>query len=76
MEQLISRGGAPKMTQAVRVRPIEQADLVAWRLLWDGYNAFYGRAGPTALSPEITAATWGRFFDFYFVCGGWGHAII
>ena len=63
MEQLISRGVSPKMTQAVRVRPIEQADLAAWRLLWDGYNAFYGRAGPTALPPEITAVTWRRFFD-------------
>ncbi|MGB6636408.1 MAG: GNAT family N-acetyltransferase [Bradyrhizobium sp.] len=31
--------------------------------LWDGYNAFYGRSGPTALSPEITRMTWLRFFD-------------
>jgi GNAT superfamily N-acetyltransferase len=31
--------------------------------LWDGYNAFYGRAGPTALPAEITRATWTRFFD-------------
>ena len=52
-----------KMTSTVRVRPIEQADLAAWAPLWDGYNAFYGRAGPTALSPEITAVTWRRFFD-------------
>jgi len=51
------------MTYPVRVRPIEQADLAAWTPLWDGYNAFYGRAGPTALSPEITAVTWRRFFD-------------
>jgi GNAT superfamily N-acetyltransferase len=51
------------MTATVRVRPIEQADLAAWTPLWDGYNAFYGRAGPTALSPAITAATWRRFFD-------------
>jgi GNAT superfamily N-acetyltransferase len=29
--------------------------------LWDGYNAFYGRAG--ALAPAITAMTWSRFFD-------------
>ena len=28
--------------------------------MWDGYNAFYGRSGPTALSPEITAMTWAR----------------
>ena len=31
--------------------------------MWEGYNAFYGREGPTALSPEITEATWHRFFD-------------
>ncbi len=51
------------MTDTVRVRPIEQADLAAWTPLWDGYNAFYGRAGPTALAPEITAVTWRRFYD-------------
>ncbi len=51
------------MTDTVRVRPIEQADLAAWTPLWDGYNAFYGRAGPTALSPAVTAVTWRRFFD-------------
>lgn len=51
------------MAATVRVRPVEQADLAAWTPLWDGYNAFYGRAGPTALSPEITVVTWCRFFD-------------
>jgi GNAT superfamily N-acetyltransferase len=40
-------------------------DLNAWRVLWDGYNAFYGRAGSTALRPEITQMTWSRFFDAY-----------
>lgn len=47
----------------LRVRAIEPADLAAWTPLWEGYNAFYGRAGPTALSPAITAVTWRRFFD-------------
>ncbi|MGB7904541.1 MAG: GNAT family N-acetyltransferase [Steroidobacteraceae bacterium] len=51
------------MPAEIRVRTIEQADLAAWTPLWDGYNAFYGRVGPTALSPEITATTWRRFFD-------------
>ena len=51
------------MTDRVRVRPVEQADLAAWTPLWDGYNAFYGRAGSTALSPEITVVAWRRFFD-------------
>ena len=33
--------------------------------MWDGYNAFYGRSGPTALPREITEMTWSRFFDAY-----------
>ena len=49
--------------QSVVVRPIEPADRDAWAPLWDGYNAFYGRAGATALAPAITQATWQRFFD-------------
>ena len=51
------------MTLPIVVRPVRPTDLDAWQPLWDGYNAFYGRAGATALSPEITAATWHRFFD-------------
>jgi GNAT superfamily N-acetyltransferase len=48
---------------SVLVRPIEAPDLEEWLPLWDGYNAFYGRAGPTALPLEITKITWQRFFD-------------
>lgn len=47
------------------VRPVAREDYEAWLPLWDGYNSFYGRSGPTALAPEITAATWDRFFDPY-----------
>ncbi len=47
----------------MRVREITPTDRAAWAPLWDGYNAFYGRAGATALAPEITEATWQRFFD-------------
>jgi len=47
----------------IEVRPLERADYEGWRPLWDGYNAFYGRSGPTALPEEITAATWQRFFN-------------
>jgi len=47
----------------VLVRPIRQNDFAQWQPLWDGYNAFYGRKGATALAPEITQATWERFFD-------------
>ncbi|WP_066149829.1 GNAT family N-acetyltransferase [Hydrogenophaga pseudoflava] len=46
----------------MRIRPIEQADYAGWRPLWDGYNAFYGRAGDTALDEAITCQTWERFF--------------
>ena len=45
------------------VRPIAWGDREAWQPLWDGYNAFYGRSGPTALPAEITETTWARFFD-------------
>ena len=51
------------MAEPVNVRPVRPADLTAWRPLWDGYNAFYGRRDETALRPEITQATWQRFFD-------------
>jgi GNAT superfamily N-acetyltransferase len=52
------------MTAApVIVRPLAQNDHAQWLPLWDGYNAFYGRAGDTALDPAITAATWARIFD-------------
>ncbi|MEO9115403.1 MAG: GNAT family N-acetyltransferase [Gemmatimonadaceae bacterium] len=45
------------------IRPIEQSDFSGWQPLWDGYNAFYGREGKTALPREITQSTWQRFFD-------------
>ena len=50
---------------SVTIRPVTPADYEQWLPLWDGYNAFYGRSGPTALAPEITRMTWGRFFDAY-----------
>lgn len=50
------------MAPAFLVRPIARSDLDEWRPLWDGYNAFYGRVGVTALPEEITSATWERFF--------------
>jgi GNAT superfamily N-acetyltransferase len=45
------------------IRPIDPRDRVQWEPLWAGYNAFYGREGPTVLPPEITESTWRRFFD-------------
>jgi GNAT superfamily N-acetyltransferase len=47
------------------IRSVVLADFVGWKVLWDGYNAFYGREGPTALPPETTQMTWSRFFDAY-----------
>ncbi|WP_046166335.1 GNAT family N-acetyltransferase [Chromobacterium vaccinii] len=45
------------------IRPVDRNDYQAWRPLWDGYNAFYGRAGETALPENITRQTWARFLD-------------
>ena len=51
------------MTEDLLIRPVEPEDFDGWLALWDGYNAFYGRAGATALPLEITETTWSRFFD-------------
>lgn len=51
------------MPDAPLIRPIELRDYEQWLPLWDGYNAFYGRSGATALAPEVTRSTWSRFFD-------------
>jgi len=48
---------------ALIIRAVRPEDYDQWLPLWDGYNAFYGRSGPTALAPEITSVTWQRFFD-------------
>ena len=53
------------MSDDVTIRFVTRDDYAQWLPLWDGYNAFYGRSGPTALAPEITAMTWRRFFDAY-----------
>ncbi len=53
------------MAEQIVIRPVLQKDFPDWKVLWDGYNAFYGREGATALPPEITQITWSRFFDAY-----------
>jgi GNAT superfamily N-acetyltransferase len=53
------------MPSELSVRFVTREDYDRWLPLWDGYNAFYGRSGATALAPEITAMTWARFFDAY-----------
>ena len=51
------------VSDTILIRPATTADYAAWKPLWDGYNAFYGRSGPTALPEEITRTTWARFHD-------------
>jgi GNAT superfamily N-acetyltransferase len=53
------------MPFTISVRDVVPQDYERWLPLWDGYNAFYGRFGPTALPTEVTRTTWMRFFDVY-----------
>ena len=53
------------MSDNLVIRFVARHDYDRWLPLWDGYNAFYGRAGATALDGEITRMTWARFFDAY-----------
>ena len=53
------------MEEQIIIRPVVQEDFPAWKVLWDDYNAFYGRKGETALPLETTQTTWSRFFDAY-----------
>ena len=53
------------MTDQIVIRDAVKNDLPSWRVLWEGYNAFYGRCGTTALPSRITETTWSRFFDDY-----------
>ena len=47
------------MTQVVDVRALRPDDRDAWQPLWMGYLSFY----KATLAPEVTEATWRRFFD-------------
>lgn len=51
------------MAEPILVRKVRRDDRDRWTPLWDGYNHFYGRSGPTALDPAITETTWSQFFD-------------
>lgn len=53
------------MNDKMAIRPVAKEDFARWKPLWDGYNAFYGRSGRTALPLEVTQMTWSRFFDAY-----------
>ncbi|PCI03147.1 MAG: GNAT family N-acetyltransferase [Hyphomicrobiales bacterium] len=53
------------MTNTIIVRAPTEADFDQWLPLWEGYNEFYGRSGPTELPVEITNMLWSRIFDAY-----------
>jgi GNAT superfamily N-acetyltransferase len=42
-----------KKRAPVTVRPVTPDDYDAWHPLWEEYNAFYERTGPTALPDEV-----------------------
>jgi GNAT superfamily N-acetyltransferase len=51
------------MAEPILIRRGLPEDFDRWLPLWDGYNEFYGRTGPTALPRTITDTTWRRFFE-------------
>jgi GNAT superfamily N-acetyltransferase len=53
------------LSDSVLIRAVERGDYPEWKVVWDGYNAFYGRKGLTALPEAVTHMTWARFFDGY-----------
>ncbi len=53
------------MATDIRVRAVSREDFDAWKVLWDGYNAFYGRKDATRLPGAVTEMTWSRLFDSY-----------
>ena len=53
------------MNDEILIRRVKLSDFDQWKPLWDGYNAFYGRKGSTALPDRTTLMTWARFFDTY-----------
>jgi GNAT superfamily N-acetyltransferase len=53
------------MSGDLLIRSVTRQDYEQWLPLWDGYNAFYGRSGATALATDVTRMTWARFFNSY-----------
>jgi GNAT superfamily N-acetyltransferase len=53
------------MTNRMIIREVTTTDFNQWLPLWEGYNAFYKRVGPSAIPAEVTRMTWTRFFDYY-----------
>lgn len=53
------------MPSELILRPPLSSDFESWQRLWEGYNSFYKRTGPTAIPADVTRTTWSRFFDAY-----------
>ena len=51
------------MSAGLVIRDVTRDDFEQWLPLWEGYNVFYERVGPTALPAVVTQTTWSRFFD-------------
>jgi len=55
------------MADAFNIRTIQRDNYHQWLPLWHAYNVFYGRpwgeGGAPPVDPEVTAATWDRFFE-------------
>ena len=49
------------MPEGLVIHKAERREFARCVLLWEGYNAFYEREGPTAISMEVTQLTWERF---------------
>ncbi len=53
------------MSTETEIREARPDDFEQWLPLWEGYNEFYQRRGPTAVPMDVTRLTWSRFFDHY-----------
>jgi len=60
---LVCAHGAALSRSPLVIREVTEHDFLAWKPLWDGYNAFYGRSGATALPDEVILSAWSRFLD-------------
>lgn len=57
---LPDRSASARTRTRTAPRPVEKDDFSRWMPRWDGYDAFYGRSGRTALPLEVAQMTWSR----------------
>lgn len=60
---LVCTHGAALNRAPLVIREVTERDFPGWKPLWDGYNAFYGRSGATALPDDVILSSWTRFLD-------------